>query len=78
MSDRRRIDVRKRLNRIEGQVRGVQRMIDEDRPCEDILVQVAAARRAFQGVAMEVVHDHPRTVVGGRDSAAMRTPDRSR
>ena len=70
VSDRRRIEVRKHL-RIEGQVRGVQRMIDEDRPCEDVLVQVAAARRALQGAALRLVDDHLHTVIGERDSAAI-------
>ena len=47
--------VRNRLHRIEGQVRGVQRMIDDQRPVADILVQVAAVRAALAGVGRELV-----------------------
>ena len=44
--------IQKRLRRIEGQVRGLQRMVDEDRYCIDILEQVAAVTRALQAVAL--------------------------
>jgi len=47
--------VRNRLHRIEGQVRGIQRMIDDRRPLPDILVQVAAVRAALAGVGRELV-----------------------
>lgn len=47
-----------RLKRIEGQVRGLQRMIEEDRYCVDILVQVAAVRAALHGVAMQLLEQH--------------------
>ncbi|HVT75810.1 MAG TPA: metal-sensitive transcriptional regulator [Acidimicrobiales bacterium] len=50
--------VLKRLRRIEGQVRGLQRMVDEDKYCIDVLDQVAAATRALQAVAIELVEDH--------------------
>ena len=50
--------VLKRLRRIEGQVRGVQRMVEEDKYCIDILDQVAAATKALQAVAIELVEDH--------------------
>jgi DNA-binding FrmR family transcriptional regulator len=50
--------VRKRLRRVEGQVRGVQRMVDEDRYCIEILEQVSAATRALQAVALELLDDH--------------------
>jgi DNA-binding FrmR family transcriptional regulator len=50
--------VLKRLARIEGQVRGLQRMVEEDRYCIDILVQVSAATRALQSVALELLDDH--------------------
>ena len=50
--------VQKRLRRIEGQVRGLQRMVDEDRYCIDILEQVSAATRALQSVALELLNDH--------------------
>lgn len=48
----------KRLRRVEGQVRGVQRMVEEDKYCIDILDQVAAATKALQAVAIELVEDH--------------------
>ena len=50
--------IRKRLRRVEGQVRGVQRMVDEDRYCIEILEQVSAATRALQAVALELLDDH--------------------
>jgi CsoR family transcriptional regulator, copper-sensing transcriptional repressor len=50
--------VQKRLRRIEGQVRGLQRMVDEDRYCIDVLEQVSAATRALQAVALELLEDH--------------------
>jgi DNA-binding FrmR family transcriptional regulator len=48
----------KRLRRIEGQVRGLQRMIDEDKYCIDILTQVSAATKALQAVALGLLEDH--------------------
>jgi DNA-binding FrmR family transcriptional regulator len=50
--------VKKRLRRIEGQVRGLQRMVDEDRYCIDVLEQVSAATRALQSVALRLLNDH--------------------
>jgi DNA-binding FrmR family transcriptional regulator len=49
---------RKRLRRIEGQIRGLQAMIDDDRYCIDILTQISAATRALQSVALELLDDH--------------------
>jgi CsoR family transcriptional regulator, copper-sensing transcriptional repressor len=48
----------KRLRRIEGQVRGVQRMVDEDRWCPDILQQIAAANAALDKVALGLAAGH--------------------
>lgn len=48
----------KRLSRIEGQVRGVRRMVEEDRYCPDILVQVASIQEALRGVSREVMRNH--------------------
>jgi CsoR family transcriptional regulator, copper-sensing transcriptional repressor len=48
----------KRLRRIEGQVRGLQRMIEEDKYCIDILTQVSAATRALQSVALGLLDEH--------------------
>jgi DNA-binding FrmR family transcriptional regulator len=50
--------VQKRLRRIEGQVRGLQRMVEEDRYCIDVLEQVSAATRALQSVALKLLEDH--------------------
>jgi DNA-binding FrmR family transcriptional regulator len=51
-------EVLKRLRRIEGQVRGLQRMVDEDVYCIDVLTQVSAATKALQSVALELLGDH--------------------
>lgn len=48
----------KRLSRIEGQVRGLSRMLEEDRYCIDIVTQVAAVRAALKKVEEEVLRDH--------------------
>jgi CsoR family transcriptional regulator, copper-sensing transcriptional repressor len=50
--------VAKRLARIEGQVRGIARMVEEDRYCIEILDQIAAVTKALQGVAVGLLHDH--------------------
>jgi DNA-binding FrmR family transcriptional regulator len=47
-----------RLRRIEGQVKGIQRMLEEGRPCEDVITQVMAARAALDKVALSVMADH--------------------
>lgn len=52
-----------RLKRIEGQVRGIQRMIQEDRYCVDILVQIAAIKSAIEQVALVLIEDHTRHCV---------------
>jgi DNA-binding FrmR family transcriptional regulator len=51
-------DIQRRLRRIEGQVQGLQRMVDEDRYCIDILTQISAATKALQSVALELLDDH--------------------
>ena len=48
----------KRLRRIEGQVRGLQRMVEDDKYCIDILTQVAAATKALQSFSLELVEEH--------------------
>jgi CsoR family transcriptional regulator, copper-sensing transcriptional repressor len=50
--------VQRRLERIEGQVRGISRMVDDDRYCIEILTQIAAATKALQAVAVELLGDH--------------------
>jgi DNA-binding FrmR family transcriptional regulator len=60
-------DYLKRLRRIEGQVRGLQRMVDEDTYCIDILTQISAVNRALQSVAVGLLDQHVRHCV--RDAA---------
>ncbi|MGB3445508.1 MAG: metal-sensitive transcriptional regulator [Xanthobacteraceae bacterium] len=50
--------VAKRLNRIEGQVRGLSRMVEDDRYCIDIVTQISAVRAALRRVEEEVLRDH--------------------
>lgn len=54
-----------RLRKIEGQVRGVQRMVEEDRYCVDILVQLAAIRSAVNAVGQSLLETHVRGCVAG-------------
>ncbi len=55
----------KRLHRIEGQVRGVERMVEEDRYCIDILTQIAAVSTALEAVAIKILDEHVRHCVAG-------------
>jgi DNA-binding FrmR family transcriptional regulator len=50
--------VLKRLRRIEGQIRGLQRMVEEDTYCIDVLTQISAATKALESVALELLDDH--------------------
>ena len=50
--------VQKRLSRIEGQVRGLSKMVDEDRYCIDVVTQISAVRAALRRVEEEVLRDH--------------------
>jgi DNA-binding FrmR family transcriptional regulator len=59
----RRAAVQGRLRRIEGQVRGLQRMVDEEAYCIDVLTQIAAATKALQAVALELLDGHLSTCV---------------
>lgn len=52
-----------RLRRIEGQIRGLQRMIDEDKYCIDVLTQISSATKALQGVGIGLVDEHLRHCV---------------
>jgi len=71
--------VRKRLRRIEGQVRGLQRMVDEDSYCIDVLTQISAVTKALQAVALELLDDHlshcvaDAVAAGGADADAKLT-----
>jgi DNA-binding FrmR family transcriptional regulator len=51
-------DIGKRLARIEGQVRGIAKMVEEDRYCIDVLDQVLAVTKALQQVSLGLMHDH--------------------
>jgi DNA-binding FrmR family transcriptional regulator len=51
-------EARKRLNRIEGQVRGLGRMVEEDRYCIDIVTQIAATRAALRRLEEQILRDH--------------------
>jgi CsoR family transcriptional regulator, copper-sensing transcriptional repressor len=59
----RRDELLTRLRRIEGQVRGLQRMLEEDRYCIDVLTQISSATRALQGVAVNLLDEHVRHCV---------------
>ncbi|MBJ7354049.1 MAG: metal-sensitive transcriptional regulator [Thermoleophilaceae bacterium] len=58
--------ITKRLRRVEGQVRGIEKMVDEDRYCIDVLTQISAAQAALDKVALQLMEDHAaHCVVGG-------------
>ncbi|MGC1852760.1 MAG: metal-sensitive transcriptional regulator [Solirubrobacterales bacterium] len=61
--------VLKRLRRIEGQVRGVERMVEEDRYCIDVVTQVTAIQAALDKVALELLSDHAAHCVVGATEA---------
>jgi DNA-binding FrmR family transcriptional regulator len=58
-----------RLKRVEGQVRGIERMVDEDRYCIDVLTQISAVQAALDRVALGLLDDHARhcIVQGGKE-----------
>ena len=53
----------KRLHRIEGQVRGIERMVEDDRYCIDILTQISAVNTALEAVALKILDEHVRHCV---------------
>jgi DNA-binding FrmR family transcriptional regulator len=55
----------KRLHRIEGQVRGIERMVEDDRYCIDILTQIAAVNTALESLALRILDEHVRHCVAG-------------
>ena len=55
----------KRLHRIEGQVRGVERMVEEDRYCIDVLTQIAAVNTALESLAFKILDEHVKHCVAG-------------
>lgn len=56
--DQKKIELRNRIRRVEGQVRGIEKMIFEDRYCIDVLRQLAAVRSALHSLAMIILSDH--------------------
>lgn len=58
-----------RLKRIEGQVRGLSRMVEDDRYCVDVLTQIAAVRAALAKVEEQILHDHVGTCVANAFTA---------
>jgi CsoR family transcriptional regulator, copper-sensing transcriptional repressor len=55
----------RRLHRIEGQVRGIERMVEEDRYCIDILTQIAAVNTALESLGLKILDEHVRHCVAG-------------
>ena len=64
--------LRRRLSRIEGQVRGIQRMVDEERYCIDILTQISAVQAALDKVALGLLDGHAKHCVLGAEGAESR------
>ena len=56
-------DVQDRMRRVEGQIRGIQRMVDEDRYCIDIITQLNAARAALQSISLLLLTEHTKHCV---------------
>jgi DNA-binding FrmR family transcriptional regulator len=71
----------KRLHRIEGQVRGIERMVEDDRYCIDVLTQIAAVNTALESLAFKILDEHVRHCVAGaitsgdEDDAAAKTEE---
>jgi len=68
MLSKTRESIRRRVNRIAGQVAGVQRMIEEDRYCVDVLNQISAVRSALDSLGVELLTSHLQTCVIGQDA----------
>ena len=60
--------LKSRLRRVEGQVRGIERMVDDDRYCIDILTQISAIQAALDKVALGLLDGHARTCVIGAEA----------
>lgn len=76
-------DIIRRLRRIEGQVRGVQRMVDEDAYCIDVLTQVSAINAALQSCAMALLDEHlsccvAEAITAGGDQAKVKVDEASK
>ena len=70
MNDQVREKVRGRVKRIAGQIAGVQRMIEEERYCVDVLNQISAVRSALDALGVELLTNHLKTCVLGRDQGS--------
>lgn len=70
MDDESRKKVKSRINRINGQVAGIGRMVDEDRYCVDILNQIAAARSALDALGVELLSQHLESCILGHGTAS--------
>ena len=75
-------DYTKRLRRIEGQVRGIAKMIDDDKYCIDILTQISAVNSALQSVALGLLDEHlnhcvTNAVAGGGEDASAKVAEAS-
>jgi CsoR family transcriptional regulator, copper-sensing transcriptional repressor len=66
--------VQTRLRRIEGQIRGLQKMVDEERYCADVLTQVSSVQEALRGVSRSLLHNHLKHCA----SEAIRSDDAAR
>lgn len=72
----------KRLRRIEGQIRGLQRMVEEDKYCIDVLTQISAATRALESVALNLLDEHlhhcvAHAIEAGGDEAQLKIAEAS-
>ena len=67
--------VQRRLRRIEGQVRGVSGMVEEDRWCIDVVTQITAIHAALDKVALELLSDHAHHCVAGASDSAAKTDE---
>ena len=70
--------VQKRLGRIEGQVRGLSKMVDEDRYCIDIVTQISAVRAALRRAEEEILKDHVAHCVEHAIASGNKTEQRSK
>lgn len=66
--------LKKRLNRINGQINGIGKMIDDERKCEDILIQIVAANNALKSLSQELLRNHMETcmkdeILNGKDES---------
>lgn len=70
MNTDKRHKIKTRLNRIAGQVAGIQRMVDEDKYCVDILTQIAAVRSALDSLGVELLTNHIGSCVAGHGTGS--------